>query len=79
MGRCKLQTDASNFKSYEELKQRLDTVLSGTISVGNVTNSMTEDRPIASPVVDTTPVEAPIVAAEEDDTMSYFEKLANNG
>jgi len=73
------KTDASNFKSYEELKQRLDTVLSGTISVGNVTNSMTEDRPIASPVVDTTPVEAPIVAAEEDDTMSYFEKLANNG
>ena len=34
---------ASNFKSYEELNTRLDTVLSGTISVGNVTNSMTED------------------------------------
>jgi len=71
---------ASNFKSYDELKQRLDTVLSGTISVGNVTNNMTEERPVASPVVDTTPVEAPVVAAaEEDDTMSYFEKLANNG
>ena len=73
-------TAASNFKSYDELKQRLDTVLSGTISVGNVTNNMTEERPVASPVVDTTPVEAPVVAAaEEDDTMSYFEKLANNG
>ena len=71
---------ASNFKSYDELKQRLDTVLSGTISVGNVTNNMTEERPVASPVVDTTPVEAPVVAAaEEDDTMSYFENLANNG
>ena len=74
------KTAASNFKSYEELKARLDAVLSGTISVGNIANSMTEERPVASPVVDTTPVDAPFVAAaEEDDTMTYFEKLANNG
>ncbi len=69
---------ASNFKSYEELKTRLDAVLSGSVTVGNVTNEM-EDAPIAAPVVDTAPVEsAPIVEKEEEeDSMAYFEKLAN--
>ena len=68
---------ASNFKSYEELKTRLDAVLSGSVTVGNVTNEM-EDAPIAAPVVDTVPVEsAPIVEKEEEeDSMAYFEKLA---
>jgi len=69
---------ASNFKSYEELKTRLDAVLSGSVTVGNVTEQM-EDAPIAAPVVDTAPVEsAPIVEKEEEeDSMAYFEKLAN--
>ena len=69
---------ASNFKSYEELKTRLDAVLSGSVTVGNVTDKM-EDAPIAAPVVDTAPVEsAPIVGKEEEeDSMAYFEKLAN--
>ena len=64
---------ASNFKSYEELKTRLDAVLSGSVTVGNVTNEM-EDAPIAAPVVDTAPVEsAPIVEKEEEeDSMAYF-------
>ena len=33
----------TNFKSYEELKTRLDTVLSGTTTVGNVMESVTKD------------------------------------
>ena len=71
-------TAASNFKSYEELKTRLDAVLSGSVTVGNVTDKM-EDAPIAAPVVDTAPVEStPIVEKEEEeDSMAYFEKLAN--
>ena len=71
-------TAATNFKSYEELKARLDAVLSGSVTVGNVTDKM-EDAPIAAPVVDTAPVEsAPIVEKEEEeDSMAYFEKLAN--
>jgi hypothetical protein len=69
-------TAASNFKSYAELKTRLDTVLSGNVTVGNVTEEL-EDRPIASPTIDTTPVDAsPIPKEEEDDSMAYFEKLA---
>ena len=68
----------TNFKSYDELRTRLDAVLSGTVKVGNVADTM-DDAPIASPKIDapkptTTKVETPVV--EEDDTLAYFEKLA---
>ena len=78
----------SNFKSYDELKTRLDAVLSGTVSVGNVTDEL-NNEPVAAPKVDTTPVEASSsnssedyqsssdVREKEEDTMAYFEKLAN--
>ena len=79
-------TDASNFKSYNELKTRLDTVLSGKTTVGNVTDSI-EEETVAAPKVDTTPSEVPQVGAisdsetvdteEEQDSMDYFNKLAN--
>ena len=65
-------TAPSNFKSYEELKTRLDAVLSGKQVVSNQT---VEDEPIAEPKVDTKPVESKQV--EDDDTMDYFNKLAN--
>ena len=65
-------TAPSNFKSYNELKTRLDAVLSGKTTVGNVTESI-EDEPVATPKVDTKPVEK----VEKDDTMDYFNKLAN--
>ena len=70
---------STNFKSYEELKTRLDTVLSGTTTVGNVMESVTKDpEPTAPAWVDTKPAEAVAPASEEeDDTMSYFQKLAN--
>ena len=68
-------TAATNFKSYEELKTRLDAVLSGSVTVGNVAEEM-EDAPIAAPVVDTTPVESTSTKEEDDDTMDYFQKLA---
>jgi hypothetical protein len=69
-------TAATNFKSYDELKIRLDTVLSGTVSVGNVIDEL-QDAPVAAPKVDTKPVEAPTSKDDEADTMDYFEKLAN--
>ena len=68
-------TAPTNFKSYEELKTRLDAVLSGTVSVGNVTDTM-DDEPIASPKVDTKPVESK--QDDEEETMDYFQKLANS-
>ena len=60
-------TASSNFKSYDELKTRLNLVLAGTTTVGNVTTLM-EDEPVAPPVVDT--------KDEDSDTMDYFQKLA---
>ena len=78
-------TAPSNFKSYDELKTRLDMVLAGTTTVGNVTTLM-EDEPIENTVsVDT--VEEPVPTSstvtisstdEEDDTMDYFQKLADD-
>ena len=75
-------TADTNFKSYDELKQRLGVVLAGTTTVGNVTTLM-EDEPTANPFLDTkeeaasTP--APTVTEDDDDTLSYFEKLADKG
>ena len=70
-------TAPSNFKYYDELKTRLDAVLSGTVKVGYVADDL-DDAPVAKPKVDTKPVttkvETPVV--EEDDTLAYFEKLA---
>ena len=70
-------TGPSNFKSYDELKTRLDAVLAGTVTVGKAEDVM-EDAPVAEPKVDTAPAPAPTVSEEDDDdAMSYFEKLAN--
>ena len=75
-------TAPTNFKSYDELKTRLDTVLAGTISVGNVTNVM-EDEPVETTVtVDTKESAAPTVDVsddEEDESIDYFQKLADEG
>ena len=77
-------TAPSNFKSYDELQTRLNTVQSGTTTVGNVTDIQTgqafDDSPVETIVVDTKEEPAPTVSVtssdEDDDTMSYFEKLA---
>ena len=65
---------STNFKSYEELKTRLDAVLSGSVTVGNVAEQI-EDEPVATPKIDTTPVQSSS-EEEDDDTMDYFQKLA---
>jgi len=74
-------TSSTNFKSYDELKTRLDTVLAGTTTVGNVTSVM-EDEPTATVTVDTKESPAPTVEVkqdEEDDSIDYFQKLADEG
>ncbi len=65
-------TSPSNFKSYDELKTRLDNVLAGKTTVGNITTSYVSENP----VIDTKEVLSPSVSSEDEDTMSYFEKLA---
>jgi hypothetical protein len=60
---------ATNFKSYDELKERFDRVIAGTKTVGNVAD-LTDTEPA--------PVEQSVDTEEStnDDSMSYFEKLA---
>jgi len=71
-------TASTNFKSYDELKTRLNMVLAGTTTVGNVTTLM-EDEPVVSAVVDTKEEPAPVTVEDDEDTMTYFEKLADDG
>jgi len=69
-------TDPSNYKTYAELKAKLMRVLGQEVDAGAPT--MREERVMNDPVE--TPKQ-PVVAADmddDDDTMSYFAKLAND-
>jgi len=78
--------DPSNFKSYDELKQKLNTVLSGVSRVATAEKSTPLDAedelfvetkmksaPAASKASDTPPWKED----SDDDTMSYFSSLAD--
>ena len=72
-------TALSNFKSYDELKTRLDMVLSGTVAANTTVETLMEDEPTATTSVGTKEEPAPklsVVEDNDDDAMSYFEKLA---
>ena len=90
-------TAPTNFKSYNELKTRLNTVLAGTTTVGNVTTLMEDEPVVTATFVDTKEEPAPSISVtaempgitvtagsaqadddEEEDTMDYFQKLAND-
>jgi hypothetical protein len=72
-------TATTNFKSYDELKTRLNIVLAGTTTVGNAT-TLLEDESVADVVVDTKVAPTPKVSVDDDDqeeTLDYFQKLAD--
>ena len=67
----------TNFKSYSELKTRLDMVLSGTVAATSTVETLMEDEPTAPPVVKTKEKQLTLsVDDDEEDSASYFEKLA---
>lgn len=75
-------TDPKNYKSYDELKAKLMRVLGEEVDMGAPTvvqmNSVNDPAPMPEPA------QAPVTAEEmnkqdDDDTMSYFAKLANEG
>ena len=76
-------TATSNFKSYDELKTRLDNVLAGKTIVGNAFTTNVVDEPVSVDTkLDTKEEPAPTVTVsasndDDEDTMSYFEKLAS--
>ena len=68
--------DPSNFKTYDELKEKLNRVITGTQSTTTV------DEVDLPPQQSTSSVEMPKVneskpASDDDDTLSYFSKLAD--
>ena len=68
----------SSFKSYDELKKRLDDVLSGTVTASAA--AMIDEDVVETPTFREEPQPSiPSASAEdEEDTMSYFQKLAND-
>ncbi len=73
----------SNFKSYDELKTRLDAVLTGKLTTGKTAAERMEDEESTNftPEFKSEPAPQPSTVAaasdDDDDAMSYFEKLAN--
>ena len=70
-----------NFKSYDELKSKLDKVLSGVRNTGTAEDAAIPPvAPISKPdvVAETVSAPTPAVADDEDsdETLSYFSKLA---
>jgi hypothetical protein len=76
--------DRKNFKTYDELKRKLEEVLSGDSFSSKSAAQMAEedDMPSAeAPKIASKPAPkiAEISDEEEDDVMSYFEKIAKEG
>ena len=68
----------TNFKSYDELKARLDAVLTGSVVTGKTAAQMVEEDETPAPTFKSEPTPQPAsIDDEDDDAMSYFEKLAN--
>lgn len=77
--------DSKNFKSYDELKRKLESVLSGSSSAGNKKAAdflLEDDEPkvAAKPPVKEKPAVAPKAKAKTDDEedLSFFESLIDD-
>lgn len=76
--------DRKNFKSYEELKRKLDEVLSGNGFNAKSAAELTEDEPEvrsapepkSAPAFTPKATSKPAMEEDDDDVMSYFEKIA---
>ena len=71
--------EESNFKSYDELKSKLDKVLTGSRSTGTVEDmvtppSISETKP--ETVVEAVAASSSNDSVDDDETLSYFSKLA---
>jgi len=67
-------TNAKNYKTYDELKAKLMRVLGEEATAGAYT--VKEEIKINDPIAAVEPVTAEEISSEDEDTMSYFSKLA---
>jgi hypothetical protein len=65
-----------NFKSYEELKKKLEGVLNAGASSMSRADSVDLDRPVAKPAAIKPAAKAAPIEEEDDESLSYFAKLA---
>ena len=75
---------AENFKSYDELKAKLDKVLSGVRNTGTAEDVMdpptspTVSEPVVNETADTSVASTSDDEDDGDETLDYFSKLAND-
>ena len=71
--------DPANYKSYDELKKKLDMILARTSTPTMAQQSQLGEETAAAPMKELQPVTAAEMPAadEDDDTLSYFAKIAN--
>jgi len=69
-------TDPTNYKSYDDLKAKLERVLGETSAMGAPT--MKQEAMVNEPAPAKEPVTAEQVSEAPDDTMSYFAQLAKD-
>ena len=67
-------TNPKNYKTYDELKTKLTKVLGETATAGAYT--VKEEVKLNDPVPAVEPVTAEEMSSEDEDTLSYFSKLA---
>jgi hypothetical protein len=65
--------DPTQFKNYDELKEKLNRVLTGS-GVGSATVSDITEAPKSAKTVE---YQEPVTAEADEDTINYFSKLAN--
>lgn len=77
-------TDPAEYKSYDELKQKLERVLGGVAAPVTTAESVALDTTAAAPVMREAAEPAPAYTPQstssddDDDTLSYFAKLASD-
>ena len=69
-------TDASNFKSYDELKTRLETVLGGTQPTTTAENTALDEKVEVSSTSEAAPQRESVEPDSEEDALSYFQRLS---
>lgn len=71
-------TDPRHFKSYEELKKKLDSVLSGVPAAVRHAEEVDLAAPVARPAAPVAPAATVTQLDDDDDSISYFSSLAND-
>ncbi len=69
-------TDAKNFKTYEELEKRMNTVLNARKVAAPVAEEVADEDDNRGPAPSVTAAAAPTPNEDEEDVMSYFSRLA---